>query len=95
MRKSLTINDLRRLGRRKPLIIKDLRGGPLPLAFELLVGEHREVGQLLASEPAELGTLAKDNSYTLSSYEVASELSYFIWGTMPDEELFAAESAAL
>jgi hypothetical protein len=39
---------------------------------------------------AELGTLTQDNSYTLSSYEVASQLSYFIWGTMPDEDLFAA-----
>lgn len=28
--------------------------------------------------------------YTLDAYELASRLSYFLWSTMPDEELFAA-----
>lgn len=27
--------------------------------------------------------------YLVSSYEMASRLSYFLWGTMPDDELFA------
>lgn len=29
----------------------------------------------------------------LSPYEIASELSYFLWGTMPDEALFAAAAS--
>jgi hypothetical protein len=44
----------------------------------------------------ELGDLGADDAYHLGPYEVASELSYLIWGTMPDEELFrAADSGAL
>lgn len=40
----------------------------------------------------ELGGVAKaeDKSIKLTPYEIASELSYFIWGTMPDETLLAA-----
>jgi cytochrome c553 len=35
-------------------------------------------------------------AYALSPYEIASRLSYFLWSTMPDEELFAlAESRKL
>ncbi|MCX7701701.1 MAG: DUF1592 domain-containing protein [Gemmataceae bacterium] len=29
-----------------------------------------------------------DGSYALNSWEIASRLSYFLWSTMPDEELF-------
>lgn len=31
-----------------------------------------------------------DGVYVLSNYEIASRLSYFLWGSMPDAELFAA-----
>ena len=27
--------------------------------------------------------------YAISEYELASRLSYFLWGSMPDDELFA------
>ena len=30
----------------------------------------------------------KDNVHTLSDYELASRLSYFLWSSMPDDELF-------
>ncbi len=35
----------------------------------------------------------KDNIHTLTEYELASRLSYFIWSTMPDDELFALAAA--
>jgi hypothetical protein len=37
----------------------------------------------------ELGVAQADGSYTLTPHEVASFLSYFLWGAMPDAELFA------
>ncbi|HYO72514.1 MAG TPA: DUF1592 domain-containing protein, partial [Archangium sp.] len=41
----------------------------------------------------ELGEHIGDGKYKLSDYEVASELSYLFWGSMPDEELFAKAKA--
>lgn len=44
----------------------------------------------------ELGGAPKDGVVTLTPHEIASELSYLFWGTMPDDELFAAaDSGAL
>lgn len=42
---------------------------------------------------SELGVDQGDGSFRLSSYEVASALSYTFWGTMPDDALFAAAAA--
>jgi hypothetical protein len=42
---------------------------------------------------SELGVAADAGNYTLTDWEVASELSYLIWGTMPDEELFVLAAA--
>jgi len=39
---------------------------------------------------AELGEHQGDGVYQLDGYEVASQLSYLVWGTLPDAELFAA-----
>jgi hypothetical protein len=36
---------------------------------------------------------AQANTFALSGYEVASRLSYMLWGTMPDDTLFAAAAA--
>jgi hypothetical protein len=42
----------------------------------------------------ELSTFARpDGQIPLSGYEVATRLSYALWGTMPDESLFAAAEA--
>lgn len=41
----------------------------------------------------ELGRPQGDGTYRLTPYEVASELSYLLWGSMPDEELFARARA--
>jgi hypothetical protein len=35
----------------------------------------------------------KDNIHTLDDYELASRLSYFLWSSMPDEELFKLAEA--
>jgi hypothetical protein len=37
--------------------------------------------------------LAKGTVVPLTSYEIASRLSYFLWGSMPDDALFAAADA--
>src|SRR5581483_8748966 len=39
---------------------------------------------------SETGELQGDGTYRLTPYELASALSYFFWGTMPDDALFAA-----
>ncbi len=45
---------------------------------------------------SELGDHAGKGEYRLTGWEIASELSYLVWGTMPDDALFqAAESGAL
>ncbi len=44
----------------------------------------------------ELGGASKNGVVTLTPHEIASELSYLFWGTMPDAELFEkADSGAL
>lgn len=42
---------------------------------------------------SELGEEVADGVYRMTSYEVASALSYTLWGTMPDAELLAAAQA--
>ena len=41
---------------------------------------------------SELGVLG-DDGFELTDWELATELSYSFWGTMPDDELFAAAEA--
>ena len=42
---------------------------------------------------AELGEHLGEGVYALDSYEIASQLSYLVWGSMPDSELFAAAAS--
>lgn len=42
---------------------------------------------------SELGVLTGEGFYRLTDWEIASELSYLIWGSMPDNELFVAAAA--
>jgi hypothetical protein len=54
--------------------------------------------QLILASPQflyrlELAPAATGQTARLSPYEVAARLSYFLWGTMPDEALFAAADA--
>ncbi len=45
---------------------------------------------------AELGRRGEGGRFDLTSYEIAAELSYSIWGTLPDDELWeAARTGAL
>ncbi len=44
----------------------------------------------LEMDPASDGS---DKVYALTEYQLASRLSYFLWSTMPDEELFAQAKA--
>ena len=41
----------------------------------------------------ELGSRQEGNVFALSDWEIASELSYMFWGTMPDERLFTLAAA--
>ena len=41
----------------------------------------------------ELGSRQDGNNFALSDWEIASELSYMFWGTMPDERLFTLAAA--
>lgn len=41
----------------------------------------------------EITEQAEEDRYVLSPFEVASRLSYMLWSSMPDEELFAAATA--
>ncbi|XXX72957.1 DUF1592 domain-containing protein [Sorangium sp. So ce134] len=42
---------------------------------------------------AEISEKAEGEYFVLNSHEVASRLSYLLWGSMPDDELFAAADA--
>ena len=42
---------------------------------------------------SELGVADAEGGYVLTDWEIASELSYLLWGTMPDDVLFAAAAA--
>lgn len=53
-------------------------------------------GFLFLQEPAGITDAASDTTKTprpLGDYELASRLSYFLWSTMPDEELFRLAAA--
>ena len=41
----------------------------------------------------ELGSRTTGNTFALSDWEIASELSYLLWGTMPDDRLFELAAA--
>ena len=43
----------------------------------------------------ELSATPAEDAIPLDDYEVASRLSYALWGSMPDEELFAAAAAGM
>lgn len=63
-----------------------------PALFD--VGLHDAIWAMLVSPNflyrSEIGTLGDDGNYHLDGWEVASALSYLLWGTMPDAALFAA-----
>ncbi|MDG2307084.1 MAG: glycosyl hydrolase family 18 protein [Candidatus Binatia bacterium] len=63
-----------------------------PAQFD--VGLHDALWAMLISPNflyrSEVGTLGGDGDYHLDGWEIASSLSYLLWGTMPDAALFGA-----
>ncbi len=59
-----------------------------PALVALLVSPHF----LYRVEPDRAARSA-DGGYSLDGYELASRLSYFLWSSMPDDELFAAAAS--
>lgn len=62
-----------------------------------LLGARLAIEAILASPSflyrSEVGEAQADGTFALSSWEIASALSYLFWGTMPDDALFALAEA--
>jgi mono/diheme cytochrome c family protein len=54
------------------------------LAIQAVLVSPHFLFRVEADRPAD----KPDNSYPLNDWEIASRLSYFLWSTMPDDELF-------
>ncbi len=61
-------------------------------AVQLTIAAMLQVPQFLYRLESE-GTEANSDQLELTQHELASRLSYFLWETMPDDELFAAADA--
>jgi hypothetical protein len=61
----------------------------IELVIQVLLQSPQFLYRLEGIEPS----LAREPFVALSGWEMASRLSYFLWGTMPDEMLFAAAAA--
>jgi hypothetical protein len=76
------------------LFAPSVTGGSFDKGMELVV-------RAMLSSPyflyrSEMGDRATDGSYKLTPYEIATALSFFLWGTTPDDQLLeAARSGAL
>lgn len=85
---------------RRPLTVDEVtRYQELYAAVEGFEAGSRLVITAMLQSPhflyrSELGTAQSDGGYALSDWEIASELSYLIWQTMPDATLFAAAQAS-
>ena len=72
----------------------ELTGGDFDTAMELII-------QAILTSPnflyrAEIGTAAGNGVYLLSDYEIATAMSYLLWGSTPDDALLqAAEEGSL
>ena len=66
-------------------------GEPFAPSLELVITAVLQSPRFLYR--VELGGVGTKDETPLTSFEVASRLSYFLWQTMPDEELFAAAEA--
>ena len=56
--------------------------------FDTLEGAMRETLAMVLVSPQFLYHTVIDDSAATKPYELASRLSYFLWGSMPDQELF-------
>ncbi|MFT5105951.1 MAG: mono/diheme cytochrome c family protein [Pseudoalteromonas tetraodonis] len=67
--------------------------GMLAPEFETLEATMRETLSMVLISPQFLYHTDAGNGLTTPGYELASRLSYFLWGTMPDAELLAQAAA--
>ncbi|MDQ3032413.1 MAG: DUF1592 domain-containing protein [Myxococcota bacterium] len=76
------------------LFATELTGGDFTRGARLVIEAMLQSPSFLYR--SEAGLDAGDGTFALTSWEVASALSYLFWGTMPDDALFAlAEADAL
>ncbi|GAB4567028.1 MAG: DUF1588 domain-containing protein [Haliangiales bacterium] len=66
-------------------------GGSFEVGIELVIAAMLQSPHFLYR--SELGAATAEGRYQLNDYEIASQLSYFLWGSMPDDALFAAAEA--
>jgi len=100
------LGDFARRAWRRPIDGSELDGLVGLLAVAREEGDGFEVGIRLALQAVLLSPNflfrveidpdpTSDEKHALNDYELASRLSYFLWSSMPDEELFAAADAGL
>lgn len=65
-------------------------GGTFADGIELLVQMFLQSPHFLYRVERGLPAQARGNAVPLTSYEMAARLSYFVWGSMPDDDLFKA-----
>jgi mono/diheme cytochrome c family protein len=93
------VESLARRGFRRPATEAEITRLMKLVAMVQKQGDSFEEGirvalQAVLVSPAFLFRIERDalpagKSYRIDDYELASRLSYFLWGSMPDEELFA------
>jgi hypothetical protein len=87
------LSDLARRAYRRPASDQEVEGLAKLVAMVQKDGDSFEEGLCLAIQrilisPHFLFRIEKTVSGALSSHELAARLSYFLWSTMPDDELF-------
>ena len=87
------VSNLARRAYRRPVTDAEVEGVVKLVAMVQKDGDSFEEGLCLAIQkmlisPHFLFRVEKASSGTLSSHELAARLSYFLWSSMPDDELF-------
>jgi len=96
-----TLSDLARRAYRRPVTEQEVDGLVKLVAIVQKDGDSLEEGLCLAIQrmllsPHFLFRVEKTQSGNLTSHELAARLSYFLWSSMPDDELFrVADSGKL
>lgn len=104
------IAELGRRAYRRPLSAEELARYETVHAQGLALGDERDALRLVLTamlqspnflyhvergDPLASGSASDGTPVPLTSYELAARLSYFLWGTMPDDELLDAADAGL
>jgi hypothetical protein len=90
-RRALTTDEITRYTK---LFDATVTGGTFEKGMEMVVRAMLSSPNFLYR--SEMGEKAPDGTYKLTGYELATALSYFLWGTTPDDQLLdAAGNGAL